>query len=323
MKKLLGRLTAVAGVTAMITAGVVAAPQDKVPTLATASAITCQSGGDNWASPTYTNTFTGRVDGDHYLTNYVPQAIATWHNWNGGTQDLLLVTMYRKNGGNSLVYAMTSGGKVVGGFKIKETHAGGMAIRGNYIYITDADNTKVRRYSKASVRNAVAQRRTGAANMPYVAYYGTLQSLGYAASFMYAYNGKLYAGKFNSSSRDWMYRYDFGTDGRLSRDTSWARRQVPLKTQGLVVRKHRYFFSTSWGRGNRSNVYVTTRDYTTNFESQARSRCFQAPPMAEGMAVYGGKVHLLFESGASKYDGSKWRTKKVHVGSASTLAGLV
>ncbi|MGI5186877.1 hypothetical protein ACQEVI_01885 [Promicromonospora sp. CA-289599] len=323
MKKLLSRLAAVAGVVAMATAATVVAPQDKVATLATASAITCQSGGDEWASPTYKNSFTGRIDGDHYLTSYVPQSVTTWHNWNGGTADVFLVAMYHKNGGNSLVYAMTPGGNVVGGFKIKETHAGGIAIRGKYAYITDADNTKVRRYSLTSVRNAVAQRRTSAGRMPYVAYYGTLQSLGYAASFMYAHGGKLYAGKFNSSSRDWMYRYDFGTDGRLSRDTGWARRQVPLKTQGLVVQNDRYFFSTSWGRGVRSNVYVTTRDYTTNFETQARSRCFQAPPMAEGMAVYQGKVYLLFESGASKYDDSKWRTKKVHVASVSRLASLV
>jgi hypothetical protein len=323
MMKLLGRLAAVAGVAAMATTAIVVAPQDRVPTLATASAITCQSGGDEWASPTYKNNFAGRIDGDHYLTSYVPQSVTTWHNWNGGAADVFLVAMYRTDGGNGLVYAMTPDGNVVGGFKIKETHAGGIAVRGNYIYITDADTTKVRRYSKAAVRNAVAQGKTRAGRMPYVTYYGTLQSLGYAASFMYAYDGKLYAGKFNSSSRDWMYRYDFGTDGRLSRDTGWARRQVPLKTQGLVVRKHRYFFSTSWGQGIRSNVYVTTRDYTTNFETQARSRCFQAPPMAEGMAVYQGKVYLLFESGASKYDGSKWRTKNLHVTSVSGLASVV
>ncbi|GHH64234.1 hypothetical protein [Promicromonospora soli] len=323
MKKLLGRLAAVAGVAAMATTATVVAPQEVVPTLATASAITCQSGGDEWASPTYENNFTGRIDGDHYLTSYVPQSVTTWHDWNGGTADVFLVAMYHADGGNSLVYAMTPDGNVVGGFKIKETHAGGIAVRGSYIYITDADNTKVRRYSKTSVRNAVAQRIASAARMPYVTYYGTLQSLGYAASFMYVYDGRLYAGKFNSSSRDWMYRYEFGTDGRLSRDTDWARRQVPLKTQGLVVQQDRYFFSTSWGRGIRSNVYVTTRDYTTNFETQARSRCFHAPPMAEGMAVYQGKVYLLFESGASEYDGSEWRTKKLHVASVSGLASLV
>ena len=98
---------------------------------------------------------------------------------------------------------------------------------------------------------------------------------------------------------------------------------MPLSTQGLVVQQDRYFFSTSWGRSIRSNVYVTARDYTTNFETQARSRCFQAPPMAEGMAVYQGKVYLLFESGAAKYDGSTWRTKKLHVASVSGLASLV
>ncbi|WP_460757454.1 hypothetical protein [Myceligenerans cantabricum] len=45
--------------------------------------------------------------------------------------------------------------------------------------------------------------------------------------------------------------------------------------------------------------------------------------MAEGMTVYQGKVYLLFESGASKYDGSKWRTKKLHVASVSGLAGQI
>lgn len=323
--RILRRAAAVLGVSAMVAVGAVAVPQESVPTLAQAAAITCQSGGDAWASPTYTRTFTGRTDGDHYLGSYVPQSVTTWNDWNGGTQDVLLVAMYHEDEGsnNSLVYAMTPGGRVIGGFKIKATHAGGIAVHGRYVYVTDANNTNVRRYTKSSVRSAVNQHRTSAARMPYVSYYGTLQSLGYAASFMYVHNDKLYAGKFNKSSRDWMYRYDFGTEGRLSRDTSWARRQVPLKTQGLVVTSNRYFFSTSYGRGVRSNVYVTAKDYTTNFETQARSRCFQAPPMAEGMAVHNGKVHLLFESGADKYAGGKWPMKKVHVAPVSGLRGLV
>ncbi len=324
MKKLLTRLVAAVGLAAVATAGAVVAPQDRVATLSTASAITCQSAGSASASPLYRSNFDPGVSTDYFLTNYVPQGLTVWRNWNGTSQDIFLVSMYHKDEGsrNSIVYAVTTGGSYVGGFRILSTHASGIQVANGYLYVTGSPNTSVRRYALSGVRSKLREGRRAVSNFPYLSYTGT-SNLGYAASFMYARGGYLYAGKFNKDARDWMYRYTFTSTGGLTRDTSWARRQVPKKAQGIVVTKDRYVFSTSYGRTNRSNIYVMTKDYTTNFETQARARCFQAPVLSEEITLYNGRVQLLFESGASKYAGASTVIKRLHKAPMANLRALV
>jgi hypothetical protein len=79
--------------------------------------------------------------------------------------------------------------------------------------------------------------------------------------------------------------------------------EVPKKTQGLLVLPNYFVFSTSFGRTNRSNIYVVKRGYSSLATSynNGNLRCVRAPTMSEGVASTGGQIYQLFESGADCY----------------------
>jgi hypothetical protein len=101
---------------------------------------------------------------------------------------------------------------------------------------------------------------------------------------------------------------------------------VPQWTQGVAVADGRFLFSTSSGRANCSNLYVTNKG-ETNLD-KASVRCFRAPSMAEGITTTpGGEAYLLFESGSYKYNGASGERainviEDVHRAKLSTLTSL-
>jgi hypothetical protein len=94
-----------------------------------------------------------------------------------------------------------------------------------------------------------------------------------------------------------MYAYKVNSDGSLT--TQSGGYQVPMKTQGVAVLSDRFIFSTSYGRGNRGNIYVVKRGYSSL--DSAKLRCFRSPSMNEGMTVYGNYVYVVFEGGSYEY----------------------
>src|SRR6185503_850150 len=122
-----------------------------------------------------------------------------------------------------------------------------------------------------------------------------------AASFVTSHGptSTLWVGNDNEKGTGTMESYVVGADGQLKATSE--RWEVPMKTQGLVVTKDLFVFSTSLGNDNRSNVYVIRRGKGEHDLSTARLVCFRAPSMSEGMAVHGDNVYLVFESAADYY----------------------
>ena len=137
----------------------------------------------------------------------------------------------------------------------------------------------------------------------------------------------LYGGLFRENGRDWMRRYAISAKGDLVLDRAWAPRQVPKKAQGLLL-LNAYVFSTSSGRNNHSNIYVTRRSYQDNFESTVYT-CFEAPVLSQDLVGFGGRTYLSYEGGADYFDGSfPWTTsdnkiKNLHWASTEGLPGKV
>ena len=78
--------------------------------------------------------------------------------------------------------------------------------------------------------------------------------------------------------------------------------QVPIKTQGLVVTKDVFIYSTSHDRDKRSNLYVVRRGKDKTELEKARLFCFRSPSMSEGIAVYDDNVYVAYESGAAIFN---------------------
>ncbi len=98
-----------------------------------------------------------------------------------------------------------------------------------------------------------------------------------------------------------------------------------MKTQGLAVLEDYFVYSTSYGRTNRSNLYVVRRGYTQLDEANKDDmlKCFRAPTMSEGVTLSQGKIYVVYESGAAKYANGTPKPdriiKHLHVASKSDL----
>jgi hypothetical protein len=239
-----------------------------------------------------------------HLKTHVPQGLATWSNWEA-EDDLLLISAYSPKGKEALIIGIqASSGVEVGAAKIAPQHAGGIAVfeQQGWVFVgeqldpssptrTGESQGAVRKYALPALKTAL---RTN----------GKLDAVGDpvlldAASFLTSHgpSDTLWAGKFEESTRGRMHAYKVSAAGELSRlPGTW---EVPRKTQGLVVTADLFLFSTSFGRENRSNIYVVRRG--EHKLDHAPLRCFRAPSMAEGLAVYGKSVYLLYESGAHAY----------------------
>ena len=279
--------------------------------------------GDN-SSKVYNTTFHQSISTNHALKDYVPQDVGAWENWNGGTEDVFLVGMHHRDENHhlSLLYAMsTSTGAVRGAVYLpKGAHAGGVKVYKKWLYVQQ-NTSSIRRYSLASLRSKL--------KAPGTPYLGAGKSQRVTeASFFDIDNGYLYGGHFNADGRDLMRRYRISSSGALVRDGGWGPIQVPKRSQGLLVLKDTYIFSTSAGRNDHSNIYVIRRGYKTNFET-SRYTCFEAPVLSEGLIGFHNTTYLLFEGGAATFAGHyPWTTadnkiKNLHAASTASLRAKV
>jgi hypothetical protein len=293
-----------------------------ISTLATISCDTATTGGSTfYDGPSASKKYDARFSNSAAIPNlgtHTPQGAGTWWNWDG-TRDLLLVTAYRGGANSQIIGIDPATNKTVGVVAIAASHVGGITTSNGWAFVQGADSGgygTIRKYRLSELK--VAMKKAGT---PYLKSIGTARKV-YGASFLTSYGGYLWSGKFNETSRGRMYQYKINSDGSLTTiNKAW---EVPTKTQGLLVTGSHFIFSTSYGRSNRSNLYVVRRGQPDL--DNARLRCFRAPSMSEGITEYGGRAYLVFESGSHLYR-SDPRTLNVigrlHKASLSSLTSLV
>jgi hypothetical protein len=249
------------------------------------------------------------------LSTYTPQGAGTWYNWDGSGKNLLLVTSYRA-GADSEIYGIDpSTGSTVGVVAIAESHVGGITVSKGWAFVA-GQGSSIRKYSLTALRDAMK-----AAGTPYLTQVGTARDVA-GSSFLGSYGDSLVAGTFNDTGRGTMYEYKIADDGTLTTlPGAW---EIPTKTQGLTVTANHFIYSTSYGRGNRSNIYVVKRGQK-DLDAAALS-CFRAPSMAEGITEYSGTAYLVYESGSYLYSGDPATLNvipRLHKASVSSLTSLV
>jgi hypothetical protein len=198
---------------------------------------------------------------------------------------------------------------------IAESHVGGITVSKGWAFVS-GQGSSIRKYRLTELRDALK-----AAGTPYLTQVGTARDVA-ASSFMGSYGDSLFSGSFNADGRGTMYEYKIADDGTLT--TVAGAWEVPTKTQGLTVTANHFIYSTSYGRGNRSNIYVVKRGQK-DLDAAALS-CFRAPSMTEGITELSGTAYLVYESASYLY-GSDPATLNViprmHKASISSLTSLV
>jgi hypothetical protein len=260
-----------------------------------------QSVKHDYPGPSASKIYDARFEGSHvvpHLKTHVPQGLATWPKWNG-RDDLLLLTAYSPRGKRAYVVGLDAvTGKRVGSARVAASHVGGIAVFAElgWAYMSSAHKRRLRRYALADLARGI--RESGL-----VRQHGSDLRV-FGASFLASQDDTLWAGRFDAEAPGFMRAYTVREDGTLSvRDGMW---KVPMQTQGLVATKDMFVYSCSWGRGNRSRIYLVRRGKGARNIAIARKRMFRAPSMSEGMTLVGRDVFVLYESGARAYrKGSK------------------
>jgi hypothetical protein len=249
------------------------------------------------------------------LPGYTPQGLAVWPNWNGGSEDLLLLGAY-EGGEPSRIFGISlRTGDLVGMIDVPDTHLGGMAVVKGWL-LTQGGNVggdswqPVMKFRLGDVRRAMK-----ASGTPYLKPTGKPQKI-YGGSFYSSYAGQLWAGRYDFDA-DKMYRYDVSSSGWLTRVGGSYR--VPPRTQGLVVTKDRFIFSTSYGT-TRGKMFVVKR--TGNYAT-APGRCFSIPSLPEGIAAHNGTLYMGFESATTQFQGvARNEIRRFHKAPLSKLSWI-
>ena len=192
----------------------------------------------------------------------------------------------------------------MGAARIAYSHAGGIAIfeKLGWAFVSDEQDGKVRKYSLKKLADAIS-----ISDKKILESEGKDQQV-IGSSFLTSHGptNTLWAGQFKKSAkggRPHMKSYAVDKNGQLTPQVGvW---EVPTKTQGMVVTKDVFVFSTSLGRNKRSNLYVVRRGEDEFDLDDARLFCFRSPSMSEGIAVYGDGMYVAYESGARKYNPPK------------------
>lgn len=258
-----------------------------------------------------------------HLSTHVPQGIATWEDWNGKGQDILVIGMYRKVGfsaKNSYLVAIDPAtGRHIGTVEVAGAHLGGIAIAGGYLFGQDQDQPApareaVRRYRLSKLEDTFEEaHRKG--TRPYLGRERGLQFIA-GAGYMHVFDGEIWSGHYNDDHVDKVYRYRVDSTGKLVRQGSGY--EAPARTQGILVTADRLIFSVG-NAGRQGRIVVATRHHKL---SDAKQRCFVAPSMSENFARIGNRVFLVYEGGSYKYPGATNRIANVHVADLAALRTL-
>ncbi|MBL1074623.1 hypothetical protein JK358_09460 [Nocardia sp. 2] len=285
----------------MVAAGAAGAPEPQPDPSAAIRCIDEVTSDDSfYGGPRASDVYDNRFRGSHavpHLSTHVPQGTATWSNWKG-EDDLILIASYVPDSkDNSIISALDArSGELVGTAEIDNAHVGGIAVfeEQGWMFVAGAEAKTLRKYPLDRLRQAIE-------NSSHIAQEGGDIEVAGGSSFLTSHgpSDTLWTGSFESDRRGVMYSYRVGENGDLSgREGPW---QVPTKTQGLVVTDDLFIYSTSFTRPNRSNIYVVRRGEGSTDLDKARLRCVRAPSMSEGLTVFGDDVYLAFESGAAYY----------------------
>lgn len=297
----------------------VAEPDTAAAATEAISCDTATSGGSAFydgpsASTKYDSRFRDTAITLPNLGTHTPQGAAVWYNWDGTNKNLLLVTAYRSGADAQIFGIDPATGATVGVVAIAASHVGGITTTQGWAFVSGS-STSIRKYRLTELRTAMK-----AAGTPYLAQVGTARAVA-GSSFLTSYGDSVWSGSFNETGRGTMYEYKAGTDGTLT--TVAGAWEVPTKTQGLMVTSSHFVYSTSYGRGNRSNLYAVRRGQRDL--DAATLSCFRAPSMAEGITDYNGQAYLVFESGSHLYRSDPATLNvitRLHRASVSSLTSL-
>ena len=248
-------------------------------------------------------------------------------------KELYLTSGYMKKEHSSRVYITDAKGKSLGYTKLRDengerntTHAGGIAVYGDYVYVTNgADDKGIEIFLLKDILDE---------NNDVAWCVGTLD-VQLAPAFVYvdSQNKTLYTGSFHRDNSVYLspekhkalgaeygntaliLAYDITNDGKAISASPKEAYTTPSQVQGMTFTDSgKLVLSTSWGV---SKSHLLVYDFAEIKKGEDKTTLFgaeiplyhvtnaiddvKAPPMAEELVYDDGKVYIMNESASAKY----------------------
>ena len=247
------------------------------------------------------NRGNAKIPGDD--TRWIPQGLTYWPE-----QDALVISYYdgeyAKNSRLAVIDRASGTKKKI--LELPEDgHVGGLAMSHQYLWVASSGN--VSRIAKSALADTGDGGRVGVDatwKMP-------------ATSFATMEGDRfLWLGTFERNGNGTAHRY--ALKGEAIHVPSGPDRtvKIPSHVQGMAVFGDKMVLSRSFSRTKDSFLEVRPASTPTG-----KGRRIVAPNMSEGVVFGRGKVHVLYESGAKKYQDADYRVKTVHHGRTRDLLG--
>lgn len=160
------------------------------------------------------------------------------------------------------------------------THAGGVTVDGDDVYVVD--NGEVYTYSLSDIRSRAPGETVTQSAPPQTGLDG--------GSYSTMKDGRLYLGDHGNNE---LHVYERGSSG------DWVKVETietPEDCQGVIVRDDELVFSSSYGR-HQDHSSLIVQDLDGN-----RSDPYLLPSMSQGVVEVDGELVVTYESGAEEFD---------------------
>lgn len=222
----------------------------------------------------------------------------------------LLISAYCNCGNKhcSVIYVLDKGSNKYLSTVILDTscHVGGIAKLGDYLWVCDSsksdnENTHIlKAYKFSDIKSAVGKSYKKVSKVKDSA-------VNTKPSYMCAANGYLYVGTFSETSKTSMVYYYSVSGTKLTKNGSFKISGLE-KIQGISIKDKYMVVTSSFGRENKSKVYVykDSGKFKTNGKKYSSPvKKFSFPNMLEACFIDSSTTYFLFESGAELYRSSE------------------
>ncbi len=223
-------------------------------------------------------------------TNMCPQAMCVAGKY-------MLITAYDRDAEeNSVIYVLGKSTRKLKTVIVLEnqTHAGGMCYDGTNIWITQGKTLCSIPYSSV---DSAAKRKAAYAEISFTNVC-TLKSKG---SFATYYNGKIWAGSYESSAKGVLYSYTAKTDANDKITLTAAKKlTIPCAVQGIAFASgSKLLLSRAYGSIHQLDIYKPVSTGSRSMKLGTRIKYVSLPYLSQGIDIYKGSLYMNFESAVS------------------------
>ncbi len=239
-------------------------------------------------------------------TNYIPQGSCQIDN------KVLIVAYDEKKKKNSIIQIIDKDGKLIKTITLEgKYHSGAIAYdkKSNSIFIPGESGKEkgtssyVNRYNAKDLLSKAQANATLKIKVDDNNDLKSSTNKKSSVAYLTVNNGYLYIGNF-SKKNSIIKKYAIKNNGYLIEKGSIINPYPYI--QGMCIYKYKdknyYIFSSSYGRRNNSNIYISHLDKNGKLETINQ---IKLPCLAEQINTYNDNLFILFESGAQKYKNAK------------------